>query len=410
MTDLRTRPDPHGSGGVARGVDEATARMDDAGGRVPPPPPNASQRPRQGGWKSVASVAAFAALVGGGVAVPVTLAVEDDPTASVPATTTSVEDPGAQEDLGAQTELAPGLAQAGGVAAIAADVSPSVARVDVVAQQGRGSGSAVVYREDGYLLTNNHVVQGADRVQITLPDGTEEDADVVGTDPRSDLAVLKVDRTDLPVPEFTTEDPEVGATAVAIGAPFGLEGSVTAGIVSALGRSVSTPGAPLVDLIQTDAPINPGNSGGALVDAEGRVMGVNTAILSPSGGNNGIGFAIPMRTAQVVADQLIDDGTVEHAFLGVQGTTVDPQVAEQYGLATDEGAVIAAVTPNSPADEAGLRQGDIVVAVDGEEVASMADLAGRIGTHRPGDRVELEVVRSGEALTLDVELAEAPQN
>ena len=402
MTDLHTRPDPHASAGY-RGFDESTVRMDD-GGRVPPPPPNAPQRPRQSGWKSVASVAAIAAVVGGGVAVPVTLAVEDDPTASVPATTTSVE------DLGARSETAPGLAQAGGVAAIAADVSPSVARVDVVAQRGRGSGSAVVYREDGYLLTNNHVIDGANRVQITFPDGAEEDAEVVGTDPRSDLAVLKVDRVDLPVPDFATEDPEVGVTAVAIGAPFGLEGSVTAGIVSALGRSVSTPGAPLVDLIQTDAPINPGNSGGALVDADGRVMGINTAILSPSGGNNGIGFAIPLRTAQAVADQLIDNGTVEHAFLGVQGTTVDPQVAEQYGLATDEGAVIAAVTPDSPADEAGLRQGDIVIAVDGEEVASMADLAGRIGTRQPGDRVELEVVRAGETITLDVELAEAPGN
>ena len=400
MTDLLIPPavDRSKHARASARTDQAPGTALGGGGAVPPPPPSGSQPGRTRGWRSMAATAAIAALVGGGVAAPVALSLDDEPVAPA-ATTTSA---------GGSTDIQAGLAQAGGVATIAAEVSPSVARVDVAGPQGQGSGSAVVYREDGYLLTNNHVVENAARVHITLPDGTEEEAEVVGTDPRSDLAVLKADRTDLPVPEFTTEEPDVGATAVAIGSPFGLESSVTAGIVSALGRTVSTPNAPLIDLIQTDAPINPGNSGGALVDANGRLMGINTAILSPTGANNGIGFAIPMATAQSIADQLIESGSVDHAFLGVQGTTVDPRVAEQYGLAVDEGAVIATVTPDSPADAAGLQQGDIVVAVDDGEVTSMADLAGRIGAHRPGESVELEIVRNGEEMTVEVELGHAP--
>ena len=410
MTDLLT---PHAAGAHsnhARTDETETVRLEQPQAAVPPPPPSQPPRPqpnqntKRGGWRGGVATAALAAIVGAGVAAPVALAVDEEvPPAATPVATAD----GSQVD---GAEVVPGLAQAGGVAAIADEVSPSVARVEVAGPQGQGSGSAVVYHEDGYLLTNNHVVENAARVSITLPDGTENDAEVVGTDPRSDLAVLRVDRTDLPVPDFAVESPAVGDTAVAIGSPFGLEGSVTAGIVSALGRTVSTPGAPLVDLIQTDAPINPGNSGGALVDAEGRVTGINTAILSPTGTNNGIGFAIPMATAQSVADQLIDDGSVEHAFLGVRGTTVDPRIAEQYALSTDEGAVVSEVTEGSPAAEAGLQQGDIIISVAGGDVTSMADLVGRISAQQPGDTVELEVVRGGETLTLEVELGDAPQN
>ena len=386
MTDLLTRP------GTGPHHDQT----------VPPPPagPGGSTA-RARGWRATVATAAVAAVVGAGVAVPVALAVDDDPQAGSAVTPAAVVD-------GNTGEVTAGAAQASGVADIASAFGPSVARVDVAGQSGRGSGSAVVYRADGYLLTNNHVVAGAREVTVTFPDGSELPARVVGTDPRSDLAVVAVDRTNLPVPELASSAPQVGDVAVAIGAPFGLEGSVTAGIVSALGRTVATPGAPLVDLIQTDAPINPGNSGGALVDGDGRLMGINTAILSPSGGNNGIGFAIPIATARNIADQLIETGTVEHAFLGVQGTTVDAQISERYGLAVDEGAVVGAVTDGSPAAEAGLREGDIIIAVAGAEVTSMLDLVGRISAQQPGDTVEIDLVRGGEKLTLEVTLGEAP--
>jgi S1-C subfamily serine protease len=406
MTDLLSAKATGGRSDHTPTQETETVRLDQPQAAVPPPPPSPSPQrtTKRGGWRSGVATAAIAAVVGAGVAAPVALALDEE---TAPVATTVTTASGSQTD---GAEIVPGLAQAGGVAAIASEVMPSVALVEVAGPRGQGSGSAVVYRADGYLLTNNHVVENAAEVNIVLPDGTENDAEVVGTDPRSDLAVLRVDRDDLPVPDFAAESPGVGDTAVAIGAPFGLDGSVTAGIVSALGRSVSTPGAPLVDLVQTDAPINPGNSGGALVDADGRVTGINTAILSPSGGNNGIGFAIPMATAQSVADQLIEDGTVEHAFLGVRGTTVDPRIAEQYALSADEGAVVSEVTEGSPAAEAGLQQGDIIISVAGGEVSSMPDLVGRISAQQPGDTIELEVVRGGETLTLEADLGDAPSN
>ena len=399
MTDLMTPPGGRQHDASAPTGHDDTVRIDDPRATVPPPPPVRGTDRSRKGWRSVVASATVAAVVGAGVAVPVTLWVDDDRATPVAASVA---------DTGEQAPVAEAQISGEGVGAIASAVSPSVALVGVSGPQGAGAGSAVVYREDGYLLTNNHVVEGAQQVTITLPDGTEEQAEIVGTDPRTDLAVVRVDRTDLPVPQFETASPAVGDTAVAIGAPFGLDGSVTAGIVSALGRSVSTAEASLVDLIQTDAPINPGNSGGALVDAEGRVMGINTAILSSTGNNNGIGFAIPITTAISIADQLIADGTVEHAFLGVQATTVDPQVAQQYGLEADEGAVVAAVSEDSPAAEAGLEQGDIIVAVGDGEVASAADLVGRISALQPGDEVELTVIRGGEELTVNATLAEAP--
>jgi S1-C subfamily serine protease len=231
---------------------------------------------------------------------------------------------------------------------------------------------------------------------------------VVGTDQSSDLAVLRIEADDLPVPAFAESQPAVGDEAVAIGSPFGLEGSVTAGIISALDRTVATPGAPLVGMLQTDASINPGNSGGALVNGAAEVVGINTAILSPTGANNGIGFAIPIQTATAIADQLITDGTVRHAFLGVNGQTIDPEVAALYGLGIDRGAVLVEIVPGSPAADADLQRGDIVTAVDGAPVTSMPELAGRLQQHRPGDEVELTVVRAGEERALTVELAERP--
>jgi putative serine protease PepD len=297
------------------------------------------------------------------------------------------------------------------VAAVAEAVLPTVGRVDIGGPGVRGSGSAVIFRPDGHLITNAHVVRGATQITVTLPDGQPRDARVVGADAASDLAVLEVDADGLPVPAFADGLPSVGETAIAIGSPFGLEGSVTAGVVSALNRSIPTPGAPLVDLIQTDAPINPGNSGGALVNASAEVIGINTAILGAAAdlpGNIGIGFAIPIATALPIAEQLVDRGFVEHARLGVFGQDVDPAVAEAYGLDVTAGAVVVDVEPGSAADAADLRRGDIIVAVDGEDVASMSELAARIRRQSPGDVVTLSVVRGADELQVRLELGAAP--
>jgi len=296
------------------------------------------------------------------------------------------------------------------VAAIAQQVSPSVARVDAQLPAGASAGSAVVYEADGVLVTNAHVVDGAQQVTVTLPDAERLPAEVIGIDVSSDLAVLRVDADQLPVAEWADVDtaPAVGDPVVAIGSPFGLDGTVTSGIVSALGRTVPTQRAALVDLIQTDAAINPGNSGGALVDGNGRIVGINTAIASLSGGNDGVGFAIPAPTVHAVAGQLLEFGEVRMAYLGVVGQTVDPDTARLYGLGVDAGAVIVEVAPDSPAQAAGLESGDIVVDIDGDPVRSMADLAGRVQLRSPGDEVELTVVRRGEQLSVSVELDERP--
>ncbi|MEX1177638.1 MAG: trypsin-like peptidase domain-containing protein [Nitriliruptor sp.] len=363
----------------------------------PPPPPAAvaSARPRRAVTTLLAT--AVAATVGAGVAVPVTLSLSERGGAAA----------GSQPVARTVAGEAPLP-----VGDIAADVSPSVAAVRVSGPRGQGAGSAVIYRADGYLVTNAHVVASGGDVSITLPDGTSMPAEVVGADETSDLAVLHVDADSLPVPTYAEAAPKVGDTSVAIGSPFGLDGSVTTGIVSALGRSVSTPGVPLVDMIQTDAAINPGNSGGALVDAAGRIIGINTAILSPSGANNGIGFAIPVATVHSVAEQLITTGTVEHAYLGVQGVTVDPTVTRRYDLAEDvrEGVVLVDVESASPAEAAGLREGDTIVAVDGERVASMEELAGRIRRSEVGASVPIEVVRDGDRLELETTLTERPSS
>jgi S1-C subfamily serine protease len=360
----------------------------------------------------VATAAVVSAVVSAGVAVPLTRGLDSDSPAPAPAVrqvnvpdTAEQTAPDAERTAPDAERTAPDAEMS--VAEVASTVLPSVARVDVAAARGQGSGSAVVFRADGYLLTNNHVVEGAQEVRVTLPDGTTHEATVVGTDPQSDLAVLEIDADGLPVPDFAEKAPVVGATAVAIGSPFGLDSSVTSGVVSALNRSVSTPGPPLVDMVQTDAAINPGNSGGALVDASARVIGINTAILSPSGSNDGIGFAIPITTALPIARQLVDKGFVEYAQLGIAGADVDPSVAEAYDLEVDRGAVVAEVVPGSAADDAGLEAGDIITEVDGETVDSMADLTARIRASEPGHQLTLTVHSDGDVADVKVTLGSA---
>ncbi len=364
----------------------------------PPPPVTAPPAPtdRRGprGWMVVLAAALVSALVSAGVT---TALVSDDGTSTAQPTTAA---PAARDNNGGGDDIA----------AVAAAVSPSVVHIAVAGLSGEGSGSGVVLREDGYVLTNAHVVERAEQVQVTLPDGSIHDAEVVGADTASDLAVVHVEDADnLPVPRFASAAPRVGDTAIAIGSPFGLEGSVTSGVVSALNRNVPGNTSALVNIIQTDAAINPGNSGGALVDGDGQVIGINTAIFSPSGGNAGIGFAIPITTALPIADQLIDKGYAEHAQLGIRGQDVDPEAAELYDLGVDSGALVVDVAADSAAEDAGLQRGDIITAFDGEDVNSMADLVAQITAHAPGDEVEVTFVRDGEDQTVEVTLGSAPR-
>ena len=284
-------------------------------------------------------------------------------------------------------------------------------------QPQSGVGSGFVYDEAGHIVTNYHVVEGAETVTVTFSDGTEREATVVGTDPSTDLAVIKVDAPAGALEPLALADSgslEVGDLVVAIGSPYGLEGTVTAGIVSALGRQIQAPnGATISGAIQTDAAINQGNSGGPLLDAAGRVVGVNAQIESGNGGNVGLGFAVPGSTVRSVASQLVKGEQVEHAYLGVQIETVPANVAEELGGPERSAVAITEVTPGSPAAKAGLRAGDgaartLVTAVDGKPVESAADLQAAIAAKESGDEVELTVVRDGSERSLSVMLGSRP--
>ena len=310
------------------------------------------------------------------------------------------------------------------VARVASVLSPSVVQINVSgieqtpfgAQKQEGLGSGGIYRSDGYIITNNHVVEGSRDVEVAFADGTTERGEVVGTDPTTDIALVSVDRNDLPAADFASGDPIVGQTAVAVGSPSGFESTVTSGIISGTGREVpaeytgGTQAPSLVDLIQTDAAISPGNSGGALADREGRVMGINVAYLPPAEtGAENIGFAIPSATAVSVADQLIEDGEAVHPYVGVYLSDLTQQTASKFGSPVDSGALIEEVEPGSPADDAGIHRGDIVTAAGSEEVRSSGDLLSALRDYMPGDTVELKVLRNGEKTTLQVNLAERPQ-
>jgi S1-C subfamily serine protease len=287
-------------------------------------------------------------------------------------------------------------------------------------RQGEGLGSGVIYREDGHIITNAHVIDGASEVDIAFADGSTEPAEVVGSDPNSEIAVLKVDRNDLPAATFKTDEPPiVGQLAVAIGSPAGFEATVTLGIVSAVGREFprelvgndEEAASALVDLIQTDAAISPGNSGGALVDRDGNIMGINVAYLPPAEtGAVNLGFAIPADTAVSIADQLIETGEVTTPYLGVGTVPLPPEVAERFGLPVNSGALVQTVEPGSGADEAGVRVNDVITALGDAEIASYGDLFGALRDYRPGDTVGLTIVRGGEERTLDVTLGERPEN
>ncbi len=312
----------------------------------------------------------------------------------------------AQADAEADTDGQP-LGVFGRIPDIVRDVEPSVVAIVV----GQGEGSGVIWDADGIVVTNNHVVAGANEVHVVFASGRSATARVRATDPLSDLAILEVDADGLPAVEFSTDLPDVGELAVAIGNPLGLQNTVTAGIVSGVHRAI--PGGPetqaLVDLIQTDAAISPGNSGGALVDAEGRVVGINVAYIPPAARAVSIGFAIPAGTVVDVVEQLLEDGRAEHAFLGVRPAELTPQVAERFDIETDVGVLVFAIVEGSAAEEAGLEAGDVIVSVDGEEMRRVEDLLSFLRQRSPGDTVEIDIVRGGEEQTVSATLQDRPQ-
>ena len=275
-----------------------------------------------------------------------------------------------------------------------------------VPRERAGMGSGFILSGDGYIVTNNHVVENARQVIVRLPDRQEFDAEVVGTDPRSDLAVLKIDATRLPTLELAAnEDVKVGQWVLAIGSPFGLDFSVTAGIVSALGRSLPTEsGDNYVPFIQTDVAINPGNSGGPLFNLDGDVIGVNSQIFTRSGGSIGLSFAIPVSVVRNVFTQIRENGVVERGWLGVSIQDVDRNLAESFGLDRPQGALIAQVGRGSPAEQAGLQPGDIIISFDGESIETSADLPHVVGLIAPGTVVAATIVREGQEETVDVEV------
>jgi serine protease Do len=272
---------------------------------------------------------------------------------------------------------------------------------------GMSQGSGFFISGDGYIVTNNHVVDDAAEVEIVTSDGKTLTAKVIGTDPKTDVALLKVNEgSDYPYVEFASQAPHVGDWVIAVGNPFGLGGSVTAGIVSARGRDIGN--GPYDDFLQIDAPVNRGNSGGPTFDTNGRVIGVNTAIFSPSGGSVGIGFAIPSDTVQRVVADLKQDGRVTRGWIGVQIQPITQDIAESLGLKKAEGAIVADVTKNSPAAKAGLKSGDAITAVNGEAVAGPRELARAIAAIKPGSDAKLTVWRDGEETALKVETAKLP--
>ena len=275
-------------------------------------------------------------------------------------------------------------------------------------QRQVGLGSGVIVSADGYLLTNNHVIEGADEIEVQFADGQQAAAKVVGTDVDTDLALLKIELAGLPAIVFGDSLAlQVGDAVLAIGNPFNVGQTVTSGIVSALGRKglgLST----FENFIQTDAAINPGNSGGALVDAGGRLVGINTAIFSRSGGSMGIGFAIPVATAREVMDALVRDGTVTRGWIGVEPRDLTPEIAESFGLPVKSGVLITGVLQDGPASRSGMRPGDVVLKIGGEPVLNTAQLMAAVAALKPQTPALIGVQRGNRTLDLKIEIAQRP--
>jgi len=276
-------------------------------------------------------------------------------------------------------------------------------------EESHSLGSGFILSKDGYVITNNHVIDGADEVVVKNSEGEEFKAEVIGTDAKLDLALLKIKVKGLRAVKLGDSDHlRVGDWVVAIGNPFGLEQTVTAGIVSAKGRVIGA--GPYDNFIQTDAAINPGNSGGPLFNAKGEVIGINTAIYSRSGGNNGIGFAIPINLAHSVFDELREKGRVQRARLGVMIRDIDKETMKALGLKNRHGALIPQVESGSAADKAGIQAGDVIIRIDNHEIKQAHDLPIRVANHKPGDRVKVQIIRDGKTMTIPVVVEAMPED
>ena len=277
------------------------------------------------------------------------------------------------------------------------------------AQRASSLGSGVIVSSSGYLLTNHHVVEAADEIEVAMPDGKKLLAKVVGNDPETDLAVLRVDAENLPAITFGSSDAlRVGDVVLAIGNPFGVGQTVTSGIVSALGRTglgINT----FENFIQTDAAINPGNSGGALIDAGGNLIGINTAIFSRSGGSMGIGFAIPVSTAKMVLEQIVKTGSVTRGWIGVEVQELTPQAAESFKLGDTRGALIAGVLRGGPADKAGVKPGDVLYEIEGKPVADPSTMLNVVAALAPGANAHMKLKRKGQDVDAEVSVGRRPK-
>jgi putative serine protease PepD len=331
---------------------------------------------------TIAVALLLAAGVGGAVGAAVAVQTDDDPAAPT-----------------SEAATQPVARSTSAVAAVYQRVKDGVVEITTSSGPGGATGSGFVIDEEGHIVTNEHVVSGAESVSVRFSDGSEVDADVVGTDPSTDIAVLDVDRPSsrlTPLSFAGAGSLQVGNPVIAIGSPFGLEGTLTTGVISALGREIrSQNGFTIENAVQTDAALNQGNSGGPVLDSQGRVVGVAAQIRSESGGNVGIGYAIPGDTAQRIARELIEDGTVDHAYLGVS-------------LPDDGAATFADVVDRGPADRAGLQPGDEVTEVDGKSITTGDELRDAIDAQKPGDKITLTIERNGNERTVQVTLGQRP--
>ncbi|MFN3216535.1 MAG: S1C family serine protease [Acidimicrobiales bacterium] len=352
--------------------------------------PDRTHRNRWWSWLSILAVA-LAASAGCGL-------VNDDDSA----------EPAAPSATGGATADAAEVfdALADGLPVLAEQVSAAVVAVETPI----GEGSGVVWSGDGTIVTNAHVVGDAPTAVVLLADGRRLDASVVATDPFTDLAVLDVDADGLPALAVLDDLVAVGTPVLAVGNPLGFENSVTFGVVSGANRSLpaAIAGPALVDLLQTDAAISPGNSGGALVDLDGRLVGINVAFVPPTAQAVSLGLAIPSPTVAAVVEQLLATGEVQHAYLGVGLEMLTPVIADRLNTAVDRGAIVTSVEPGGPAETAGLEQGDIIAEAGGDTVEGVGDLLGALRRSAPGDELELSVVRAGERVAIDAELGERP--
>ena len=269
-----------------------------------------------------------------------------------------------------------------------------------------GAGSGVIITEDGYIVTNNHVIEGAAELQVTLNNNKTYTAEVIGSDPKSDIALIKIDTAKKLsyIPFGNSDDAKIGEWVLAVGNPFNLTSTVTAGIVSAKSRDLNEYDNTLQSFIQTDAAINPGNSGGALVNIRGELIGINTAITSQTGSYVGYAFAVPANNAKKIVDDLIEYGDVQKGLIGIAGRTVNPEIAETYGINASQGVVVARVEANSGAAKGGIQEGDLIKGIDNISIRKFSDLTGYVGSKRPNDQLSVKIIRKGKELTIPVTL------